>query len=240
MASSKHAQKVRLIPWDPTSEQQVERMYDQRVACGWRAEEVPAWVESAKSGKRIFYWVILTDKAVGRNEMLEMHLKAYPKEAAFLTDTAQEIYSTPRQPTGEEFNPIGHVALEVHSGEEDEKLGLPPKGAVWIHGLYISYVLQNAGLGAAAMDHIETVAAQAPLNGKMVVIDTIAAEMQLRPEVTKPIYADRGIPVPTKPLQEWYARRDYELFNQLRAGYTLKHASGSLVLDIVYMRKIVG
>lgn len=40
------------------SAEQVERLYDQRVACGWRAEEVPEYVEAAKQGNKIFYWVV--------------------------------------------------------------------------------------------------------------------------------------------------------------------------------------
>ncbi|MBE3044320.1 hypothetical protein IMZ48_17490 [Candidatus Bathyarchaeota archaeon] len=50
--------KVELIPWDPTSEQQYERMFDQRVACGWREEEVPEWKEAQLNGTKALYWIV--------------------------------------------------------------------------------------------------------------------------------------------------------------------------------------
>lgn len=33
--------KVELIPSDPDNEEHYQRMYDQRVACGWREGEIP-------------------------------------------------------------------------------------------------------------------------------------------------------------------------------------------------------
>lgn len=114
-----------------------------------------------------------------------------------MQDTAREVRLVPREPTHKEFVPIGHVALDVHSAEEDAKLGLPSEGVVWIHQLYVSYALQRGGFGAAAMDLIEAVAAQAPLNGKMTVLDTIATESQINSAAVKGQYEDLGIPAPT-------------------------------------------
>lgn len=50
--------KVELIPWDHTSEAHYERMYDQRIACGWRANEVPDWKDSQLKGNKAMYWVV--------------------------------------------------------------------------------------------------------------------------------------------------------------------------------------
>lgn len=50
--------KVELIPWDPTSEAHYERMYNQRVACGWRETEVTDWKESHLKGHKAMYWVV--------------------------------------------------------------------------------------------------------------------------------------------------------------------------------------
>jgi hypothetical protein len=55
---SKHAWKVQLVPWDYTSPEHISRMHDQRVACGWRADEVLSWAESARKGGKWFYWVV--------------------------------------------------------------------------------------------------------------------------------------------------------------------------------------
>lgn len=50
--------KVELIPWDYSSDAHVQRMYDQRVACGWRSEEVDHWKRSQACGLRCFYWIV--------------------------------------------------------------------------------------------------------------------------------------------------------------------------------------
>ena len=61
--------KVDLIPWDPTSEAHYQRMYDQRVACGWREEEVSDWKEAQMKGNKTMYWVVcltaLDHQAIG-------------------------------------------------------------------------------------------------------------------------------------------------------------------------------
>ena len=56
--ASKHAWKVDLIPWDHKSPEQVTRLYEQRVACGWAADHIPAFVDAASKGGKCFYWVV--------------------------------------------------------------------------------------------------------------------------------------------------------------------------------------
>lgn len=50
--------KVQLIPWDPTDDRQFQRMYDQRVACGWRMEEVGEWRDKQLRGVKFLYWIV--------------------------------------------------------------------------------------------------------------------------------------------------------------------------------------
>lgn len=50
--------KLALIPWDFNSEEHTQRAYLQRIACGWRFEEVPEWVEKCKDGKMMVYWLV--------------------------------------------------------------------------------------------------------------------------------------------------------------------------------------
>ena len=52
--------KVRLIPWDAADVKQYQRMYDQRIACGWRHEEVPEWKDKVLAGTKFLYWVVRT------------------------------------------------------------------------------------------------------------------------------------------------------------------------------------
>lgn len=58
--------KVELVPWDPDSNQQYERMFDQRVACGWRETEVPDWKEAQLKRTKVLYWIVSLSRAGSR------------------------------------------------------------------------------------------------------------------------------------------------------------------------------
>ncbi|KAI1481625.1 hypothetical protein K445DRAFT_313817 [Daldinia sp. EC12] len=237
---SKHAWKVELLPWDHLSPDHVQRMYDQRVACGWRADEVQSWIESAKKGGKIFYWVLLSDTLPDRGKVLEQHTSAYPKEAHPLKDTAAEIRLVPRQPTNVEFIPIGHVALDVHEPEEDVELGLPATGTVWVHQLYISRALHGGGFGAGAMSKIEALATQSPMNAKIVALDTLSKEMQTEPEIRDLLYGKGGVPLPVVSNEEWYISQGYEVLKRHKNAWVWSPREGiDVPVNIVYMKKSV-
>ncbi|CRK48382.1 hypothetical protein BN1723_016870, partial [Verticillium longisporum] len=120
--------KVGLVPWDARSDEHTTRMFKQRVACGWRSDEVVEWREKQLEGGKFLYWV----------------------EATPLRDTAADVWLTPRAPSGEAFWPIGHLALEKQA-EDDADMGLAKEGSVWIKHLYISWAIQAGGIGKASM-----------------------------------------------------------------------------------------
>lgn len=33
-------------------------MYLQRLACGWRSDEIQKWTELGKAGKKTLYWIV--------------------------------------------------------------------------------------------------------------------------------------------------------------------------------------
>ncbi|KAI1324008.1 hypothetical protein F5Y16DRAFT_412275 [Xylariaceae sp. FL0255] len=233
---SKHAWKIELIPWDHLSVNHVERMYDQRIACGWRADEVQSWVKDAKKGGRIFYWAVLAKDVGDREELLGGHIRENPKEAAPLRDTATEIRLIPRQPTGVEFTPIGHVALAIHSAEEDGELGLPSPGTVWVHQLFISSVLQGGGYGAATMAQVEAVATREPMNATTMALDTLAKVVET--ESGDISLQDAGVLVTSK--EDWYSRLGYRTY-KLGPGYNYPTENGKHIqLKVAYMRKDIG
>ncbi|KAI1763660.1 hypothetical protein GGR53DRAFT_497035 [Hypoxylon sp. FL1150] len=240
--ASKHAWKIELVPWDHMSPEHVQRMYDQRVACGWREKEVPLWVEAAKRGGKGFYWALLSDAVPDREKLLEKHIETYPKEAAPLRDTAAEIRLVPRQPTNAEFVPIGHVAVDIHEPEEDAKLELPPTGTVWIHQLYISRALHRGGFGAGTMAKIETLATQTPMNAKIMALDTISKEMQTVPAFRDVLYGkgEGRIPLPAISNEDWYTGLGYTAFKREKNAFTSEPKQGlSVSIDIVYMKKAI-
>jgi hypothetical protein len=57
LASLKSA-KVSLVPWDPESTQHAGRLYDQRVACGWKQEKIESWRALQREGKMAIHWVV--------------------------------------------------------------------------------------------------------------------------------------------------------------------------------------
>src|SRR5262245_15795226 len=75
-------------------------------------------------------------------------------------------------------------------------MGLPSEGVVWIHGLYVSWALHRGGFGAAVMDQVEQLVAEAPIGAKVVALDTLDEKIQLDPNFLKLMYVDRGIPPP--------------------------------------------
>ncbi|KAI5868441.1 hypothetical protein GGS23DRAFT_30907 [Durotheca rogersii] len=225
--ASNHGWKVELIPWDHQNPDHVERLYDQRVACGWRSDEVPLWVESAKKGGKIFFWIVLSDALPDRERVVQKFVKASPRESASLRDTAAEVRLVPRQPTMRGFNPIGHVALDIHTPKEDMELGLPAVGTVWIHQLYISHTLQGGGFGVGTMSKIEALAAAEPINAHLAALDTVSREVHMDPEKRTVLYGEGRLPPPRVSTEEWYIRLGYEPFRRKAGGYIWASKDGA-------------
>jgi len=61
IATPPHKKKpeVILIPWDPESLEHVERLYQQRVACGWHQSDVEEiWRDAQRRGKKAIQWIV--------------------------------------------------------------------------------------------------------------------------------------------------------------------------------------
>ena len=112
-----------------------------------------------------------------------------------MTDTAALPWQTPRQAPQTPFVPAGHIALDLRPAE-NPPLGFPSVGPVWIAGLYVSWALQSAGLGRAAMAAAEALAGRPPLNGRLVLLDTMPADEQMQPAFVDKVYVQQGNPVP--------------------------------------------
>lgn len=159
------------------------------------------------------------------------------------------------QPTGRDFIPIGHVALDIHDAEEDAKLGLPP-GTVWVHQLYISSTLRGGGYGVATMTKVEAIAAQEPMEGKWMALDTLTKEVQKEVGDVSSIDVGMGSIIPVvsdicnkyksetiltaseqTSKEEWYARQGYQTYKQ-GPGYIYQTPEGhNIQLRVSYMKK---
>ncbi|KXJ92486.1 hypothetical protein Micbo1qcDRAFT_188684 [Microdochium bolleyi] len=236
--ASKHAWKVELLPWDHLCPRHVERLYEQRVACGWREDEVPEYVESAKRGGKIFYWVVLSNALPDHDEVLQRHIERYPKEAVPLQDTGTSIRGAVREPTHVDFRPVGHIAFDVHEPDDDIEHGLPGEGVVWMHQLYISYALHAGGYGSAAVAKGEDIVAHGPMKGKIMALDTMAHQTQSNPDFLEAMFTSKGNPLPKISNEEWYTRLGYKTFGkQLMVPQWEARPGVHVDIDVVFMSK---
>lgn len=88
---------------------------------------------------------------------------------------------------------------------------IPTVDAFWISGLYISYAMQGGGIGRAAMDAIERMAMEPPLNARHLLLDTLHRDDQLNEEMAMAFHGA----VPKSANQDWYQRRGYRLIGEI-------------------------
>lgn len=231
--------RIDLVPWDFISEEHQQRMYLQRVACGWRSDEVQRWVELGKAGQKTLYWVVLIAEDLSDREAISsQHIAEFPQESAPITDTAPTHWQKPRTPSNRTFIPIGHIALDLRP-EENAHLKLTDDGIVWVAGLYISWGLQSRGFGREAMRVVERIASAGPLSAKWIVLDTMPKDQQTKSAFIKKVYTAQGKPNPAVPTQDWYEKQGYEVFARDVAAYKWENAvTGETEdFDYLYLRK---
>ena len=146
------------------------------------------------------------------------------------------------------------------------RLGLPRTGVCWVVSLYVSWAIQNGGLGRSAMRRIESLAAEPPLSAEVMVLDTAAKQWQLNESVADLLYEGRGLSRPAvstyayvnrqraasrevtdarvpgeqvlKASEDWYERQGYEVFRREEVGYAWISPAGDIVnVPLVYLKK---
>ncbi|PNY28041.1 Uncharacterized protein TCAP_02036 [Tolypocladium capitatum] len=241
MDTGKAYPPVELIPWDPTDEQQFQRLYDQRVACMWDDDLVAEWKGKMLGGQKVVYWIVLAEDAPGRDRLLTDHVQRFPQERDALSDTAARIGQAERTPTMAPFLPIGHVAIEDFP-ERNVQFSLPAT-TYWVKSLYISWAVQASGLGRSVMAQLERVAAAPPFHATFVALDTIPPAFQLREDVVAAFYDARGVPRPPeiRTNEEWYLRQGYAVVARGDAVYHwVNPVTGErLAVSLVFMAKAV-
>ena len=58
------AAQIQLIPWDPESPDHVERMIQQRIACGWKHDKIEGYRKLQREGKVALQWVVSVKWAI--------------------------------------------------------------------------------------------------------------------------------------------------------------------------------
>ncbi|KAJ4418977.1 hypothetical protein N0V82_005202 [Gnomoniopsis sp. IMI 355080] len=227
--------RIDLVPWDYDSSEHVERMYLQRLACGWRSEEVrEKWTGLGRQGHKTLYWVVIRDDVSEREKVISQHIAHNPKESTPIHDTAPTHWHQPRTPSGHPIHPIGHISLDLRA-EQNAALNLIDEGIVWVAGLFISHTLQAGGFGREVMQRAELIAAQPPLNGKWIVLDTMRREQQMSSGFIQKMYLAHGRAAPTVATQDWYERQGYRVFSVEKAGYKWVNPETGERVDIDYL-----
>ncbi|KAI3328184.1 hypothetical protein F4824DRAFT_429428 [Ustulina deusta] len=214
--SSSNAVPVYLIPWDPDSQEHVDRMKLQRIACGWKVEQVDGWKDAQRKGHAGLHWVVLHPDHPETPSRLERHFAAYPNEVEALSDTCKTILGRPHtsDPLVPFFHPIGHIALDSVTHEPELQTSRS-NGILSIMNFYISTALQGCGLGGAAIDHCEKMA-KGEFGAKAITLETIANE-ECRADSPRRIAMKR--PIPTVTNQDWYTRHGYRVYSQRKVAW---------------------
>lgn len=84
------------------------------------------------------------------------------------------------------------------------------------------------------MHRVETIAAQPPLNGKWIVLDTMSREQQLSSAAAK-VHLAQGRPAPSVANQDWYERQGYRVFATEKGGYQWVNPTTGETEDIDYL-----
>ncbi|KAH8679665.1 hypothetical protein BGZ60DRAFT_400400 [Tricladium varicosporioides] len=217
--------QVLLIPWDTTSPEHVQRLVQQRIACGWDYEAVEGWKVKQESGELNLQWIVLDDSHPERDAQLLKHTSTYPLEAAPLLDSAFSFGGKPRTiPLPQtSFVPVGHICLGPPSANYIN-IGYAPNepGMYWISNFYISRALQGSGLGRAAMDTVEKIAISEPLCAKILGLNAINKE---DPEMEEK-YSALGLTIPPFSNQGWYERRGYQIYKHVEKLFSKVDKTG--------------
>ncbi|KAF4975581.1 hypothetical protein FZEAL_7653 [Fusarium zealandicum] len=226
MQSRTRQSQVHLVPWDPESSQHIDRLFEQRVQCGWHNDLVATqWPDEQRSGKKCIYWITLSPEDAGSEHTLQLHFHSFPKEKDPLTDTAHSVGGSPRKATQAAIFPVGHISLDTGNAVAGHlNLDLPTRGVYWIKTFYVSKALQSKGIGRAAMDTVESMAVNEPLYAKTLALDTIHKEDSRR----QVLEATGQLPKMTN--HEWYERRGYRAIHSEQDFYDLH-------LKTVFMRR---
>lgn len=216
--------EITLIPWDPLSESHRMLLVKQRVDCSWDMELVQEiWRDEQIRGDKCIYWIALSSN----------HSEGGDREK--LLDTATSIYAAKREPTQAEFIPIGHIGLDSKNKKAEElDLEIPSEGAFWIKSFFVLHDFQGKGIGRVAMDEIERIAAQDPLNARILMLDTVERGDALREEFAKATYGG----LQKVPNQDWYSRRGYRSLGIVQNYYHIKDKNGKVWdTKTIFMRR---
>ncbi|KFZ01186.1 hypothetical protein V501_10161 [Pseudogymnoascus sp. VKM F-4519 (FW-2642)] len=254
MADKPAQQKITLIPWDPESQEHIDRLYIQRVACGWKADKIEKWRICQRNGSMSLHWVVLDPSDPLTADRISKHVANHPDEATPLQDSAVAVGGRPRDSTSSRslvpFMPVGHISVDTVAStpEPTTLLADPENHRFHLSAFYISKAIQGGGLGNTTMRTAEHMAASV-LGAKFITLDTWDRRLIIGDEKKEwrekfDYYSTGGLLMKFDP-QGWYQRLGYKVIKEIEefnstSGYCLKRPDGQAwCIPSVYMEKAV-
>ncbi|PNS14823.1 UPF0652 protein [Sphaceloma murrayae] len=248
---------VKLIPWDANDDNHFNRLHEQQAALGWFPPVTETWRSKQLAGERVFFWIVsrqlplymqglerlncskaLSEQCVGREVLLEKHFSEYPADRPPIYDTARKVLHVSRTASEEAFHPLGYVALDSKPPTPADARDLPVS-TWWIKSLYVSWALQNNGIGKKAMNALERVAVVAPFNATQLALEAITKEFANDEVYLARMYDEKGLPRPSKTNEEWYKGLGYVEMDRLRSDNWSPNGDGETVdVPLIRMRRI--
>ncbi|KFY10807.1 hypothetical protein V492_04840 [Pseudogymnoascus sp. VKM F-4246] len=254
MADKPEKPNITLIPWDFESEEHRQRLYVQRIACGWKADKISKWAIRQQEGTMSLHWVVLDPSDPKTAERISKHVANHPDETTPLEDSAVAVGGRPRDSSSsrllEPFMPIGHISVDTVASTPKPTLYLadPENHRFHLSAFYISKAIQGGGIGSATMEQAEHMAVSV-LGSKVITLDTW--DRRLLVDDSKKEWREKfhyyGIdrPLPKFDPQGWYERMGYKVIKEIdeldeTSGYVLKRPDGQAwCIPSVYMEKLV-
>ncbi|KAH6668921.1 hypothetical protein B0J14DRAFT_153250 [Halenospora varia] len=229
---------VHLIPFDPESQEHIERLKLQRLACGWNVELVDKWITQQRKGAKSIHWIAIPSSEPSKESWISKHLAEYPTEAHPIIDTALSLRSQPIVPSHTEpFIPLGHISLDSDGADPPGHLSYAPLEDVYrITTFYVSRALHGSGIGRAAMDKLEKIAVEEPICAEVLALSTAADDYEGRVEK----HVALGRKLPAYSIMQWYARRGYEPYKYVEKAWKEEDPTGKIWwTTAVFMKKDV-
>ncbi|GAA5996813.1 hypothetical protein JCM5350_007113 [Sporobolomyces pararoseus] len=214
---------IRLIPFNPDNQVEVETLIQQRILCGWAVDMVDTWRAQARRGVKGLYWILPADTEAARRKLRPLPVRENLNRSEGLGPPAPH----------KEFTPLGHASLDWEDYDGDESLADKANGVITIATFYILGSQQGLGLGNMVMRLLEEKAIS--LGAREVTLNTLCGIAGKSKEMWESI----GVPYdPNTRLNEpWYERLGYKAYKR-EPRYKEKAPDGRIVkLRAVFMRK---
>ncbi|KAK4698748.1 hypothetical protein P7C70_g7523, partial [Phenoliferia sp. Uapishka_3] len=214
---------IRFVRFQPDLPRDVAELERQRVLCGWGLEHVPVWRDEVRRGDKGLFWIF-------PKPGFEDKYPVPDDEPLNLEDGQGPAHPDPS------FRPLGHISLDWTDYMNDNSLANRDEGLLTLATFFILVSQHGRGLGNAAMDEAEALAASPVFAAKFLTLNTMLGKNTASQEWNERV----GIKYNpgARVNQNWYRKRGYvEYKEEPRYHFTNPGTGVSQVLEAVFMKR---